>query len=414
MTTFRNIRTQSLPPFASYAELLNFFPPFDGYTVITIDDDAIYSWNKASQTWIPQPTSGDMNNLNDKEIRTTRFATISSGTIGTITLPPNSTVVLDDFGGTTDAVTSMLDGGRPTYTSALTTLGTVVATTFDAGGNYSLSDTPSLYPIAIIYRVQQRLADFDSTALDIVGGPEIVNVSGGSIAIPINEIVYGTGIGVTSSPSLTFDGIYFNISNGSFNPFRINLPLGVIEIGDSGGSSNHTFITVNDNDQIINIVCGGGGLSFNNVGLGTFSGAVSFSSTTQFFDTMNDGAGFIFLDPISRQLIDSGGTQVLDYSLTDIDILTGNLKISNRGSGLQVKSGANTRSGNVKLVAGSATVSNTTTTPNTHIIVGNVSPSGVPGACFISSRTDGVDFKISSTNPADTSTVSWDLIEEIP
>ena len=173
--TFYNIRPESLPPFANYAALSVYRPPFDGYCVVTTDTDSIYVWNAATSTWVIQ---SNITNLENKYVRTTRFTSISSGTSGTVTLPPNSTVILDDFGGTTDAVTSQISGGFPTYTSALTSLGAVVATTFNTSGNYVLSGVPSSYPIAIIFRVQQKLKDFDSTSPDIIGGPEIVGGGG--------------------------------------------------------------------------------------------------------------------------------------------------------------------------------------------------------------------------------------------
>lgn len=122
-----------------------------------------------------------INGLGGKYVRTTRFEIISSGTSGTVTLPPFSTVVLDDFGGTTDAVISKVVGGRPTYEAAYSALGAVVATTFDSSGNYTLSAAPSAYPVAIIYRVQQTLATLDSTASNIIGGPEIVAALAASI-----------------------------------------------------------------------------------------------------------------------------------------------------------------------------------------------------------------------------------------
>ena len=107
--------------------------------------------------------------IGDKYVRTTRFAIIGAGTNGTVALPANSTVVLDDFGGTTDAVVSTSTGGFPTVQSPQTAAGAIVATSFDASGNYVFTGTPSAYPVAILYRVRQKLSDFDSTASDIYG-----------------------------------------------------------------------------------------------------------------------------------------------------------------------------------------------------------------------------------------------------
>lgn len=113
----------------------------------------------------------------DKYVRTTRFESIGSGTSGTVTLPTSSEVVLDDFGGTVDAIVSQISGGKPTYRSATTTSGEVIATTFDSSGNWSLTGTPSSYPVAIIYRVRQQLSDFDSTSSNIIGIPTVDTTS---------------------------------------------------------------------------------------------------------------------------------------------------------------------------------------------------------------------------------------------
>jgi hypothetical protein len=114
---------------------------------------------------------GLFDQLGEKYVRTTRYEIISSGTSGTITLPANSTVVLDDFGGTVDAVVSQVQSSKPSLQPAVDSGSVVVATTFDSSGNWSFSSTPSSYPVAILYRVQQKLEDFDSTSSNIFGVP---------------------------------------------------------------------------------------------------------------------------------------------------------------------------------------------------------------------------------------------------
>lgn len=129
--------------------------------------------------------------VGNKYVRSTRFASIGSGTSGTVTLPSASTVVLDDFGGTVDAVVSTISGGKPTQVAAVTATGTVVSTTFDSSGNYVLSGTPSAYPVAIIYRVQQTLIAFDSASADIWGDTDIDPVSsGGGGAAEFDPLIY--------------------------------------------------------------------------------------------------------------------------------------------------------------------------------------------------------------------------------
>jgi hypothetical protein len=122
-------------------------------------------------SWVNGPAAV----IGGKYVRTTRFVTISSGTSGTVALPPGATVVLDDFGGTTDALVSTISGGKPTFNTPLTALGSPVATSFNSSGNYSFTGVPASYPVALIYRVEQTLQNFDSTSSDIVGTPNFIS-----------------------------------------------------------------------------------------------------------------------------------------------------------------------------------------------------------------------------------------------
>lgn len=115
--------------------------------------------------------------LGDKYVRTTRFAAIGSGTSGTVTLPSSAVPVLNDFGGTTDAVITAIGGGRPTFNHVFTAAGAVVTTDFDASGAYALSGIPSSYPVALVYRVRQPLSTLDNTATDIIGDYDVEDLS---------------------------------------------------------------------------------------------------------------------------------------------------------------------------------------------------------------------------------------------
>lgn len=112
-----------------------------------------------------------VNTLGDKYVRTTRFASIGTGTSGAVTLPALSEVVLDDFGGTVDAVVSTISVGKPTFQAATTASGEIIATTFDGLGNWVLTGTPAAYPVAIVYRVRQQFANLDSASTSIIGIP---------------------------------------------------------------------------------------------------------------------------------------------------------------------------------------------------------------------------------------------------
>lgn len=139
--------------------------------------------------------------LGDKYVRTTRFNSIGAGTSGAASLPANSIVVLDDFGGATDAVISTITSGRPTFAHAFTTTGAIVTTTFDAAGNYAFSGTPSAYPVALVFRVRQKLSEFDSTSTDIVGAYDLESNT--------RYTVVSATAGTSFVPASTTPHIYF-------------------------------------------------------------------------------------------------------------------------------------------------------------------------------------------------------------
>ncbi len=155
------------------------------------------AWATAIQSAVATAEGG-------KYVRTTRFVSIGAGTSGTATLPLNSQVVLDDFGGTVDAVVLQISGGKPVALPALTASGVVVATTFDASGNWAFSGAPVSYPVALVYRVQTQLAAFDSTSTDIWGDSETIGVapiaSGGTgqSTFSLGDFLYASGANILS------------------------------------------------------------------------------------------------------------------------------------------------------------------------------------------------------------------------
>jgi hypothetical protein len=148
--------------------------------------------------------------LGAKYVRVTRFAQISTGTAGQITIPTNNQIILDDFGGTVDAILAKIEGGKPILESPQTAFGDIVAVEFDADGNYTLSALPSNFPIALIYRTKTKLRYYDDGAADVIGS---------LIEDQRNENLFH---GVISLPTLTDNGngTVTLASNGVFNFYR--------------------------------------------------------------------------------------------------------------------------------------------------------------------------------------------------
>ena len=89
----------------------------------------------------------------------------------------------------------------------------------------------------------------------------------------------------------------------------------------------------------------------------------------------------------------------------------GNFLIQQAGKGLRVKEGSNAKQGTVTLVAGAATVSNTSVTANSRIFLTSQSDGGTPGWLRVSARSAGTSFTITSSSGSDTSTVAYQIFE---
>lgn len=91
---------------------------------------------------------------------------------------------------------------------------------------------------------------------------------------------------------------------------------------------------------------------------------------------------------------------------------TGDVKLNTAGNGLYVKEGTNATMGIATLVAGTVTVNTTKVTANSRIFltIDGGTLTNV-GATYVSARTAGTSFTISSTNVLDASNVAWIIIE---
>lgn len=186
-------------------------------------------------------------NHGDKKIRTTRFAIISSGTSGTVVLPANATVILDDFGadgggGLLDAVVSKVTSGYPDYRQALDAGASAVATTFNSAAAWAFSAAPSAYPVAIIYRVYQDLAMFDSDSSDIIGIPTLITTGGGGSTSPGGS---DTQVQFNDGGSFAGDaGMVFNKTSNILTVGGLNVSgLTASQITATDGSKNLQSLT---------------------------------------------------------------------------------------------------------------------------------------------------------------------------
>lgn len=87
------------------------------------------------------------------------------------------------------------------------------------------------------------------------------------------------------------------------------------------------------------------------------------------------------------------------------------INIGTAGQGINVKEGTNARQGASTLVLGTVTVSTTAVTASSRIMLTGQNSSGTAGAVYVSSRTAGTSFVITSTSALDTRLIAWMIFE---
>lgn len=172
-----------------------------------------------------------------------------------------------------------------------------------------------------------------------------------------------------------------------------------------------------------------GGVSFRttttNAGAAAYSELASFRAICSVHDNATQSSNFEFnwQSTAVAKKFQFLGDHTFTNSTGPMTIQTGaangNLILSPNGSGsitlatakpLRIQTGSNQRAGTATLVAGTVTVANTTVTANT-IIAQNVKTIGGAVGTLSYTINAGVGFTINSSNAADTSTISYLLLE---
>ena len=136
-----------------------------------------------------------------------------------------------------------------------------------------------------------------------------------------------------------------------------------------------------------------------------------------------DANGDQSFDYGNRQLDDVAAQVAIDWNARQLKVFSGSSHISldwatsftlKLGSGvvLSLKEGSATSvMGIATLSGGTVTVSNTKVTASTRIFLTNNVASGTVGTPYISARSAGTSFTISSTSGSDTSQIAWMFVE---
>ncbi len=216
------------------------------------------------------------------------------------------------------------------------------------------------------------------TVKDLMGSgiPALpASLLGGATTIDGNLTLTGTTVIQSNSADgadsyrldITASGAYADASRGSY----------ISMAGNENGSSGY-------------ITLGGGGT------------ATSYIN----FTIGHASASIRFLNNSSALLLSCNNSGDLTFDATN----GGNLIIARAGKGIQIKEGSNARMGITTLVAGVATVSNTSVTANTRVIWARQVTAGTPGNIGIT-LSAGANFAFTNSSATETSTVAWVLVE---
>jgi len=134
--------------------------------------------------------------LEESYVKAIWYEEISEGTSGKITPPEGGMFVLDQWEEGVDAVTSKLGSDDlPNFESAATSEEDIITATLDVNGNWTISDTPSSYPIALVFVYEIKRSDYDPTK-------------------SLEQIQEGAIISTPPSGHLLVTNIYVNANNG--------------------------------------------------------------------------------------------------------------------------------------------------------------------------------------------------------
>lgn len=160
------------------------------------------------------------------------FTSIASGTSATIAFPAGSALVVGEYAGQNAIVTVLDASGRPIDQAAKTAAGAVITSTLNAGGTYTLSGTPSAYPVGLVYQLRCSAKDAGNIPLaSIIDATQVegtmakqdanaVAITGGTASLSSLTLSSGTADGIlylngskaaTSGSALRFDGTTFGL-----------------------------------------------------------------------------------------------------------------------------------------------------------------------------------------------------------
>lgn len=276
------------------------------------------------------------------------------------------------------------DGGQVTISGGTAGLG---ATLGGNGGTVSISGGSSA-SFAASAGGSVTMAGAGGTATGSGGAGGNITLTGG--AAGGDNTVNRQGGNITLSPG---------VSKGSSTGGALTLNSGAGGLGTG---------TAGANGGDISLQAGAGGL-------GSATGGTGGNLNIRAGTGGNSASPGVGGDIIFQTAPTTALTEHLRVKATgELVVTNGPVQINTLGQGLQVRQGTNAKIGQVTLVAGAATVANTSVTANSRILITAQSDGGTVGFHRITAKTVGTSFVITSSNALDTSVIAWMIVESIP
>lgn len=141
--------------------------------------DAVSQSQLDSETAARESADIDLSNrttiLENNELKILYYKEINT-TSGSITKPTNSNILLGDFPEGLDAVVETIVNGKPTGLSPTTGDGSpITVTSFDSSGNYTISGTPTSFPIALLFVVKIKAIDYSNISIGNVIEAQVID-----------------------------------------------------------------------------------------------------------------------------------------------------------------------------------------------------------------------------------------------
>lgn len=280
--------------------------------------------------------SGRVTTLENNGYKITYYVSVGAAASGTISIPAQATILLDQFEGNIDAYISTTNLGKPTGEFPVTSAGVAVdVSTFDALGNYTLTGAPSTADNALIFVLQIPAKFYENlTKSQIIkelfdytpkfGSVKIVNSGGYELKFEggASANIYQSELSQKLFISTNGGDMHFGTSDGgaAFNIIEKNFGFNTTTTDTYALGSTFSYLTYRtglgaNSTAIMNVVADGTGSTHLTFGNDTVRRAVIL---------VNNSSNMEFYTNTSN----SGTTVSLKMTLTATGALTGLTSLS--------------------------------------------------------------------------------------